>query len=107
MKLNQDKNGSKTDKDENNKKDNIVSSSEFDSLDNLIYYKNIFQKSNTKVKSGVLDRVILDYNLNNNGILSKPFNNSYDFMLNLLSEKVKFVKGFIRYDISFNYSKKI
>ena len=44
MKLNQDKNGSKTDKDENNKKDNIVSSSEFDSLDKLIYYKNIFQK---------------------------------------------------------------
>jgi hypothetical protein len=28
-------------------------------------------------------------------------------MLNLLCEKVKFVKGFIRYDLSFNYSKKI
>lgn len=55
--------------------------------------KNVFQKSKIKVKSGVLDGIILDYNLNNNGILSKPFNNSYGFMLNLVSEKVKFLKG--------------
>ena len=92
IKLNQDKNRKKKDKSEYNKKDNIVTSSKFDSLKKLIP-KNVFQKSKIKVKSGVLDGIILDYNLNNNGILSKPFNNSYGFMLNLVSEKVKFLKG--------------
>ena len=75
-----------------NDEDKFVSSSGFDSY-NQIILKNLFQKNKAKVKSGILDRVILDYNLQNNDILLNPFYNSYGVMLDDVSEKVGFMKG--------------
>lgn len=72
--------------------DELVTSSGFNSY-NQIILKNLFQKCKAKVKLGILDRVILDYNLQNNDILLRPFNNSYGAMLDNVNEKVGFMKG--------------
>ena len=72
--------------------DNILTTSGFNSY-NQIILKNLFEKRNAKVKSGILDRIILDYNVQNNDILLNPFYNSYGGMLNDVYDKVKFIKG--------------
>lgn len=77
---------------EKNEEDNIVTSSGFNSY-NQIILKNLLQKCKAKIKLGILDRVILDYNLKNNDILLNPFYNSYGVMLDDVSEKVGFMKG--------------
>ena len=79
-------------KDDKNDEDNIVSSSGFNSY-NQIILKNLFQKKKAKVKLGILDRVILQYNLMNDDILLNPFYNSYGLMLDDVSERVGFMKG--------------
>ena len=74
--------------------DKLLYSSGFNSY-NQISLKNLFLKKKAKVKSGILDRVIFDYNLQNEDILLHPFSNSYGDMLEDLSGKVKFMKGSI------------
>ena len=70
----------------------LVSNSGFNSY-NQIMLKNIFNKNMAKIKSGILDRVIIDYNIENNDILLTPFSNSFGLMLENVSEKVGFMKG--------------
>ena len=79
-------------KKDKNDEDNIVTSSGFNSY-NQIILKNLFQKCKAKIKLGILDRVILDYNLKTDDILLNPFYNSYGVMLDDVSEKVGFMKG--------------
>ena len=79
-----------------NIKDNLVNSPKFNSFNKTIL-NNIFQKSKTKVKLGILDGVILNYKLDNNDIITKPFNNSYNFMINILSDKIKFLKNSLNF----------
>ena len=79
-----------------NIKDNLVNSPKFNSFNKTIL-NNIFQKSKTKVKLGILDGVILNYKLDNNDIITKPFNNSYNFMINIISDKIKFLKNSLNF----------
>ena len=79
-----------------NIKDNLVNSPKFNSFNKTIL-NNIFQKSKTKVKLGILDGVILNYKLDNNDIITKPFNNSYNFMINVISDKIKFLKNSLNF----------
>ena len=79
-----------------NIKDNLVKSPKFNSFNKTIL-NNIFQKSKTKVKLGILDGVILNYKLDNNDIITKPFNNSYNFMINIISDKIKFLKNSLNF----------
>ena len=55
--------------------------------------KTLFKKSSAKIKSGVLNDILIDNNINNNDIFLNPFSNSYGVVLDLLSEKVGFMKG--------------
>ena len=79
-----------------NIKDNLVESPKFNSLNQTIL-NNIFKKSKIKVKLGILDEVILNYKLDNNDIITKPFNNSYTFMINIISDKIKFLKNSLNF----------
>ena len=79
-----------------NIKDNLVESPKFNSLNQTIL-NNIFKKSKTKIKLGILDEVILNYKLDNNDIITKPFNNSYTFMINIISDKIKFLKNSLNF----------
>ena len=87
-------NDKEKEKEEKKDEDKLLYSSGFNSY-NQISLKNLFLKKKAKVKSGILDRVIFDYNLQNEDILLHPFSNSYGDMLEDLSGKVKFMKGSI------------
>ena len=55
--------------------------------------KNLFQKSQIKIKTNVFDRALSKYKLRNNKVLLNPFMNSYGVMLENLSDKIGFIKG--------------
>ena len=77
------------DNEENDK--NIYNSLGKDTF-NHISLKNLFQKNSAKIKNGVLDDNIINKK-NNNDIFLNPFSNSYGILLDLMSEKVGFMKG--------------
>ena len=75
-----------------NDEEYIVNSSGFNSY-NQIILKNLFQKNKIKIKQDVLDRIILDYNLQNKNIFLTPFYNSFGLMIEDVSQRVRFMKG--------------
>ena len=79
-------------KKEINDENKLVSNSGFNSYYQIML-KNIFNKNMAKIKSGILDGVIIDYNLENNDIFLNPFYNSYGLMLEDVTEKIGFMKG--------------
>lgn len=66
----------------------------FDSF-NQISLKTLFKKNAAKVKSGILDEILVDRKINNNDLFLHPFSNSYGSLLDTMSEKVGFMKGSI------------
>jgi hypothetical protein len=60
---------------------------------NEVVLKNLFQKSQIKIKTNVFDRALSKYKLRNNKVLLNPFMNSYGVMLENLSDKIGFIKG--------------
>ena len=92
--------------DDNNKIDEINEENEenqdkkifnvlgFDSF-NQISLKTLFKKNEAKVKSGILDEILVERKINNNDIFLHPFYNSYGSLLDTMSEKVGFMKGSI------------
>jgi hypothetical protein len=62
---------------------------------NQIILKNLFRKNSAKIKNDILDRVLLDYNLESDDIFLKPFSNSYGIVLDNVVEKVGFMKGYL------------
>ena len=62
---------------------------------NQISLKNLFLKNTAKVKTGILDELLVDKKLKGNNTLLHPFSNSYGDVLNKLSEKVGFIKNSI------------
>ena len=66
----------------------------FDSF-NQISLKTLFKKNAAKVKSGILEDILVERKIKNNDIFLHPFSNSYGSLLDIMSEKVGFMKGSI------------
>ena len=62
---------------------------------NQISLRNLFHKNKAKVKFGILDNIKDDKNNLNTNIFMNPFSNSYGVLLNILTEKIGFMKGSI------------
>jgi hypothetical protein len=62
---------------------------------NQISLKTLFKKNAAKVKSGILEDILVERKINNNDIFLHPFSNSYGSLLDIMSEKVGFMKGSI------------
>lgn len=84
--------GKNNDINEENKEKNIFNSTDKGTFSHYSL-KSLFQKNTPKVKNGVLNDIMVDNNIDNNDILLNPFSNSYGVVLNILSEKVGFMKG--------------
>lgn len=79
-----------------NKKENENKDTDnFDGMNtfNQISLKNLFQKNTAKIKNDVLNDIVVDKKIKNNDIFLNPFTNSYGVLLDLMSEKVGFMKG--------------
>ena len=89
----------KNEKKENNKKSDLNEEEKEKKilnnigLDNINQLKTLFHKNSPKIKSGVLNEAIRDCKIKNNDIFLSPFSNSYGILLDLMSEKVGFMKG--------------
>ena len=76
-------------KNENENIDNFDDTNTF----NQLSLKNLFQKNNAKIKNDVLNVIMADKKIKNSDIFLNPFTNSYGVLLDLMSEKLGFMKG--------------
>ena len=82
----------KKDLNEEEKEKNILNNIGLNTFNHLSL-KTLFQKNSPKIKNGVLNEAIIDNKIKNNDIFLSPFSNSYGILLDLMSEKVGFMKG--------------
>lgn len=85
-------------KSNNNKNKNENENKNIDNFDdintfNQLSLKNLFQKNNPKIKNDVLNVIMADKKIKNSDIFLNPFTNSYGVLLDLMSEKLGFMKG--------------
>ena len=78
--------------DKEKKEKNILNNIGLDTFNHLSL-KTLFQKNSPKIKNGVLNEAFIDNKIKNNDIFLNPFSNSYGILLDLMSEKVGFMKG--------------
>lgn len=85
----------KTNNNKNKKENENKDTDNFDGMNtfNQISLKNLFQKNTAKIKNDVLNDIVVDKKIKNNDIFLNPFTNSYGVLLDLMSEKVGFMKG--------------